>query len=675
MDDVHGVDVQHATGDPMDIGIWFPPDIPFGPTNVNYHGTGKAGIIGAVGNNGSGIVGVNWSVQIIAIRWGVNDDVQFGVSHRSYWSDNLAAWDYVLKMKRRGVNIRVTNNSYSQPGVESAAVREAIEAAGEEGILSVCTGGTPAINEDLYAVFPASFNLKSVINVQLSTASDALADFANYGHSIVHLAAPGVGIVQTSKGTGYATNTGPSSGVAVVAGAAALLLSVNPNLTVDELKAALLGSVDQPASMKGKLVTNGRLNVARALESLTNPNPPAIVIHASPAGQRRLTNEPIQVTFNRPMNRASVESALVINPPVRGTFEWTADSRSLSVSHEVPFDPTTNYTVRILGTAQDESGGTLDGDFDRNREGSPADDFTWTFRFRIANDDFANAQQITGASGSVAESNRYASLELDEPAHVLGDYNRLGFSVWYRWTTPEPGGWFTFDLTSGTGFDSLLGVYTGERLDSLKEVAANDNYGTRLGSRVSFEALRGTSYSFGVAGKDNFDPTKAGTFKLSWYPTPPPGFTGTQFSPTSGVPGTKVTLTGTNFSGATIVLFDGASASFTNAPTNNVDLRITAVVPPDAISGPITIMTPHGDVTSTASFQVLPPPLSISLGATDGVVIRWPAKGSAFVLEATDDLAAGSWSVVDGLTMNVGEETRIAVPAPKGVRFFRLRSR
>src|SRR5207249_3603312 len=85
---------------------------------------------------------------IQAIRWGVNDDVQFGVSHRSYWSDNLAAWDYVLKMKRRGVNIRVTNNSYSQPGVESAAVREAIEAAGEEGILSVCTGGTPAINED-----------------------------------------------------------------------------------------------------------------------------------------------------------------------------------------------------------------------------------------------------------------------------------------------------------------------------------------------------------------------------------------------------------------------------------------------------------------------------------------------------------------------------------------------
>jgi hypothetical protein len=54
----------------------------------------------------------------------------------------------------------------------------------------------------------------------------------------------------------------------------------------------------------------------------------------------------------------------------------------------------------------------------------------------------------------------------------------------------------------------------------------------------------------------------------------------------------------TNFTGATSVLFNGASASFTNAATTNLDLRVTAVVPPDATSGPITIMTPHVSVTS-----------------------------------------------------------------------------
>src|SRR4029434_669170 len=110
----------------------------------------------------------------------------------------------------------------------------------------------------------------------------------------------------------------------------ALLLAVNPNLSVDQMKAALFGSVDQPASMNGKLVTNGRLNVARALEYLTNSNPPAIVIYASPAGQRTPTNAPIRVTFNRAMNRASVESAFLINPPASGSFQWTDDNRSFS---------------------------------------------------------------------------------------------------------------------------------------------------------------------------------------------------------------------------------------------------------------------------------------------------------------------------------------------------------
>jgi hypothetical protein len=115
------------------------------------------------------------------------------------------------------------------------------------------------------------------------------------------------------------------------------------------------------------------------------------------------------------------------------------------------------------------------------------------------------------------------------------------------------------------------------------------------------------NYSLAVAGKDFSDPKKAGSFESSWYPTPPPGFTGAQFSPSSGAPGARVTLTGTNFAGATSVLFNGTSGSFTTADDNNLDLRITAFVPLDATSGPITIITPHGNVTSSASFTVLPP--------------------------------------------------------------------
>ena len=175
----------------------------------------------------------------------------------------------------------------------------------------------------------------------------------------------------------------------------------------------------------------------------------------------------------------------------------------------------TNCTVRILGTAQDETGATLDGNFNRILEGSPADDFVWTFRFPIPNDDFASAQSLSGASGVVQSSNRYADLELNEPPHVLRDYLQFGSSVWYRWTAPEPDGWFTFDLTSGAAFDSQLALYTGDRLDRLIAVAGNDNYGTRTSSRVSFAAVAGTDYSVVVANKNSFDPNQAGSFKLA----------------------------------------------------------------------------------------------------------------------------------------------------------------
>jgi hypothetical protein len=142
--------------------------------------------------------------------------------------------------------------------------------------------------------------------------------------------------------------------------------------------------------------------------------------------------------------------------------------------------------------------------------------------------------------------------------HVLGDGRYVGASLWYRWTPPESG-WFTFDLTSATAFDSMLAVYVGDRIDRLVAVAGNDNYGNSTNSRVSFAATNDTDYSVVVAGKSQIDPNQAGTFNLRWYPTPPP--TITSFAPTSAYPGQTITLTGTNFLGATRVLLNGASAT------------------------------------------------------------------------------------------------------------------
>lgn len=144
-------------------------------------------------------------------------------------------------------------------------------------------------------------------------------------------------------------------------------------------------------------------------------------------------------------------------------------------------------------------------------------------------------------------------------------------------------------------------------------VAENDNYGTKLNSRLIFLAAPGISYSIAVCGK-SADITKrglaigdVGDFRLSWYSAGPPGFTSTPFAPSAAAPGSRVVLTGTNFTGATDVLFNGVSAIFSNGLTSSRDVRIVATVPPNAASGSISVLTPHGAATSPGSFTVLPP--------------------------------------------------------------------
>lgn len=654
VDDVHGVDILNGAGDPMDIGFIF------GGTTI-YHGTEIAGIIGAAGNNGTGICGINWSTRIMAVRMA---NVFKIASPRIVISHFIAAWDYVIYMKRRGVNIRVVNNSYGFFQT-STALADAISLAGEEGILAVFAALNHGIDQDIFSVAsPNVAHLSAVINVANSTESDTLATDSNFGRSTVHLAAPGSNILSTIGGGGYKAIWGTSYACPHVVGAAALLLSVKPDLDVNSLKAAFLGSVDQPSTLRGKLISNGRLNIARALEYLTNANPPAIVISAAPAGQRTPTNAAISVTFNRPMNPATVESAFVVRPALSGSFQWSDDYRSFTYHNNEPLNSKTNYIVMIRGSALDAFGGTLDGNFNRVREGSPADDFNWTFRFPLQNDDFANSQALTGSSGILSGNNRYALLELDEPSHVGSSSSTIGASVWYSWI-PANSGWTTFDLASGTAFDSLLAAYTGNDLQQLIPVAGNDNYGTRPGSRITFEALGGTRYSLVVPGKNAFDPNQAGAFTLTWYPTPPPGFTGAQFSPSSGAPGTRVTLSGTNFTGATAVFFNGASASFTNGLTNNLDLRITAIVPTDATSGPITVITPHGNVTSTASFQVIRPALTLTRTMANELTLSW--VGTTFRLESSADLR--TWTQV----APAGAATATVNPNENHL-FFRLRA-
>ena len=133
-----------------------------------------------------------------------------------------------------------------------------------------------------------------------------------------------------------------------------------------------------------------------------------------------------------------------------------------------------------------------------------------------ANDDFANAQTITGDSGSIAGTNVEATAEPNEPDHA-GSPAQV--SVWYRWTAPADGT-ASFD-TCNANFDTRLAVYAGNALADLVEIASNDDSedcgSGSSQSSLGFVARAGTTYQIAVDGFEG----ATGTFTLAWTPLPP----------------------------------------------------------------------------------------------------------------------------------------------------------
>ena len=184
------------------------------------------------------------------------------------------AYNYIRMMKMRGVNIRVTNNSYGGCGEACGydqATKDALDAMGNADILNVFAAGNANTNNEITPHYPASYTSPSVLTVASSTSTDAKSSFSNFGAISVDLAAPGSSILSTyaTSDTSYATLSGTSMATPHTAGAAALLSSYNPNLSAQSLKATLMNTVDVLPQWNGLVKTGGRLNVVRALQNQT----------------------------------------------------------------------------------------------------------------------------------------------------------------------------------------------------------------------------------------------------------------------------------------------------------------------------------------------------------------------------------------------------------------------
>lgn len=173
---------------------------------------------------------------------------------------------------------------------------------------------------------------------------------------------------------------------------------------------------------------------------------------------------------------------------------------------------------------------------------------TWTLRFRDcaqadtgsvsaatlgittvpANDNFANAQVLSGSTATANGSNVNATEEAGEDNYITEDVSSMDAtvtrSVWYSWTSPGTGP-ATADLCTASNYDTMLAVFTGSVLGSLSLVGANNNHVDcppgSFDSKVSFTATQGTSYRILVDGCCGLP---SGNFTLNVNgPSAPPG--------------------------------------------------------------------------------------------------------------------------------------------------------
>ncbi|MGI8559439.1 MAG: S8 family peptidase [Solirubrobacteraceae bacterium] len=246
----HGYNVLSSSCDPMDTDVSF-----------NGHGTHVAGIMGAVGNNATGVAGMNWSTTILPVRW-VSDDNAANTT-----SNLISALNWLLQAKQAGVNVRVINDSTVFIGTAySQALSDEIDALGANNILFVTAAGNTGQNDDdpRYVRYPCAYDRPTEICVTATNQTDQLPSYANYGPNTVDLGAPGDNIYSTLRNGTYGYISGSSMASAQVSGAAALILSAQ-NFSPTALKADILNTVDPLSSLAGLVRTGGRLDVCAAL--------------------------------------------------------------------------------------------------------------------------------------------------------------------------------------------------------------------------------------------------------------------------------------------------------------------------------------------------------------------------------------------------------------------------
>ena len=233
------------------------------PLDDDNHGTHVSGTIGAVGNNGVGVVGVNWTASIMGVKFEIA--AGYGLT-----SDAINAIEFTIQAKAAfaatgEANVRVLSNSWGGSSFSQALLDE-INRADANDMLFVAAAGNQSSNNDVSPFYPASYKAPNIVAVAATDNTDALASFSDFGATSVHLGAPGVNVLSLGFGGNYGHSSGTSMATPHVSGSALLILSAC-SLNTAALKAVVLNNVDPVPSLTGITITGGRLNVNKAIRA------------------------------------------------------------------------------------------------------------------------------------------------------------------------------------------------------------------------------------------------------------------------------------------------------------------------------------------------------------------------------------------------------------------------
>jgi subtilisin family serine protease len=363
------------------VGARFVNNAPFNkdPMDDHFHGTHVSGTIAGIGNNGVGVVGVNWRIQLMAVKF-------LGAGGGGTFEDSVRAVNYAVSK-----GARISSNSWGG-GLDFQPLKDAIAASANAGHLFIAAAGNHGSSAPMW---PAAFPLDNIISVAATDRNDNRAGFSAFGlgnpgvTGPVHLGAPGVDTQSTFPNNGYSAISGTSMATPHVSGVAGLVRSLAPNMTYQQIKKAILDGVDPNFSLRNPgptpVLTGGRLNARKTLGLLAAG--PVVVAQNLDADSAAPVSS-LRVTFDRAINvpTFTIDDIVSFTGPGGAAIPVTGVS-VVAGTGNTQFDitfPTQSalgaYSMVMGPDIRDTSGNQMDQNTNRTPGEVPGDRYTANFK-------------------------------------------------------------------------------------------------------------------------------------------------------------------------------------------------------------------------------------------------------------------------------------------------------